>query len=333
MSIVYITENNIRVQKKGNRLLVGRNLEVLLEIPEEVLEGMVLLNTVQLTSEVMVDLLKRNIPVTWVSAKGEFYGRLETTVDVNVFKHQKQFKVYGTKVALAWSKKNIAAKIANQVVLLRRYRRRQKDNIDKIDHRIFRMQLEKKKIEQCHNISEIMGYEGSAARNYFEALGMMLPPKFAFEKRTKQPPLDPFNSMLSMGYTLLLYEIYTALLNKGLHPYVGFTHSMKNHHPALASDLIEQWRPILIDSLAMGLVHHHMILPEHFTKSEENDGIYLNREGRRIFIMAYEKKMRTLNKYHSWEHTYRHSLSYQADNFSQALMAESAEAFEPLLIR
>lgn len=111
MSIVYITENNIRVQKKGNRLLVGRNLEVLLEIPEEVLEGMVLLNTVQLTSEVMVDLLKRNIPVTWVSAKGEFYGRLETTVDVNVFKHQKQFKVYGTKVALAWSKKILLLKL------------------------------------------------------------------------------------------------------------------------------------------------------------------------------------------------------------------------------
>ena len=111
MSIVYITENNIRVQKKGNRLLVGRNLEVLLEIPLEVLEGMVLLNTVQLTSEVMVDLLKRNIPVTWVSAKGEFYGRLATPVDVNVFKHQKQFKVYVTLIIAysecSWRKRRL----------------------------------------------------------------------------------------------------------------------------------------------------------------------------------------------------------------------------------
>lgn len=90
MSYVYITEEGARIQKKGGRFLVGRNLEILFEIPEETLEGLVLIDSVQVSSQAMVEFLQRGIPVTWISATGKFFGRLESTSHINVFKQQKQ---------------------------------------------------------------------------------------------------------------------------------------------------------------------------------------------------------------------------------------------------
>ena len=162
---------------------------------------------------------------------------------------------------------------------------------------------------------------------------MMTPPPFSFASRTRRPPRDAFNSMLSFGYTLLMYEIYTALCNRGLSPYFGFYHALKNRYPALASDLMEEWRPVLIDSMVMSLVHHHEVQPEHFMRSEENGGVYLTREGRAIFLSAYEKKLRTMNCYLAGEHSYRKSLTVQAKKFSQALMAEEPDIYEPIRIR
>ena len=89
-----------------------------------------------------------------------------------------------------------------------------------------------------------------------------------------------------------MYDIYTALSNEGLHPYFGFLHAVKNRHPALASDLMEEWRAVLIDAMTLSLVHHHEIKQEHFAPAEDEDtpGIFLTREGRAIFLRAYEKK-------------------------------------------
>ena len=89
-----------------------------------------------------------------------------------------------------------------------------------------------------------MGYEGSASRAYFSILSSLLPDEFQFKGRSKMPPLDAFNSLVSLGYTLLMYELYGELENKGLCPYVGFMHSDRERHPTLASDLMEEWRAV-----------------------------------------------------------------------------------------
>ena len=90
---------------------------------------------------------------------------------------------------------------------------------------------------------------------------------------------------------------------------------------------------MLVDSMVLALVQHHEIKPEHFAPADDGEGIFLTREGRGIFLRAYEKKLRTVNQYKPGKHSYRHSLAQQAGQYAQALMAQNAEIYEPILLR
>lgn len=331
MSFAYITEKGPTISKKDGRFVVGRNHETLLEIPEETLEGLLVTDTVQLTSHAIVSLLHLGIPVTWLSSHGKYFGRLESTSHVSVFKQKQQFLLQDQPFSLEMSRRVLLAKVHNQLTLLRRYNRDRKIPSVMIDiHNMMTMADHLKTAEDCESL---MGYEGMAAKIYFSALGKIVDPTFAFEKRSKRPPLDPFNSLLSFAYTLIMYELFTAITNEGLHPYVGFLHTLKEHHPALASDLLEEWRAVLADSFVMSLVQHHEIKEEHFCRDEANHGIYLTPEGRKIFFRAYEKKMRSINQYIDGKHSFRRSLNYQVAQYGQALMAREPKLYEPIWIR
>ena len=310
MSFAYITEEGACIQKRGGVFVVGRNRETIMEIPEEVLEGLVLVGNVQVSSRAMTELLRLGIPVTWLSHTGRFFGRLESTQHVQVFRQEKQVLQRGSAFALSLAKKCIAGKVPNQLTILRRYiRYNESPEIQKAVRQILAL---RKHIFQSETSEQLMGYEGVVAKVYFRALGRLVPEEFSFSRRSRRPPLDAFNAMLSLGYTLLMYDIYTALSNEGLHPYFGFLHALKNRHPALASDLMEEWRAVLVDSMVLALVQHHEIKPEHFAPADDGEGIFLTREGRGIFLHAYEKKLRTVNQYKPGKHSYRHSLAQQA---------------------
>lgn len=331
MSFAYITEKGTEISHQEGRFIVSKKNEKILEIPEETLEGLVLIDTVQVTSKAMVMLLRLGIPVTWISSKGKFYGRLESTSHVRVYKQRQQFLLQEQPFSLEISKLTLFAKIHNQLTLLRRYNRDRE--IPEVRLAVRNMAMMGTRLKEATTRDEMLGYEGIAAKIYFSALGKIVDPAFHFDHRSKRPPLDPFNSMLSLAYTLIMYELFTAIANEGLHPYVGFMHALKENHPALASDLLEEWRPVLADSFVLSMVQHHEILPEHFYHDEETDGIFLTDEGRKLFFRAYEKKMRSTNQYLTGVHSYRRSLNYQVAQYSQALMAEDSSVYEPIWIR
>lgn len=333
MSFAYITEEGAYIQKRGGNFVVGRNRECVMEIPVEALEGLTLVDGVQVSSRAMIEFLRLGIPVTWLSRGGYFFGRLESTRHVNVFRQEQQVLLKGSFFYLNLAKKVIVAKAHNQLTLLRRYNRTAA--LPEVSAAIDEMLVLHRHIFRCSTSERIMGYEGAIAKIYFRALGMLVPEEFAFERRSRRPPADAFNAMLSFGYTLLMYDIYTVLHNEGLHPYFGFLHALKKGHPALASDLMEEWRAVLVDSMVLSLVHHHEIKPEHFKRSMDDaaGGIFLTREGRAIFLRAYEKKMKTVNKYVEGKHSYRRTLSYQARQYAQALMAQNEEMYDPVALR
>lgn len=331
MSFAYITEEGAYIKKRGERFVVGRNQEIVMEIPGHVLEGLVLIDSVQVSSAAMVALLRLGVPVTWISRRGKFFGRLESTQHVHVERQVRQIALQGSDLFLQFGKKVVAAKVHNQLTILRRYNRRAQ--VSAIDTAIQNILAMRKNIFLAEDASRLMGHEGIIARVYFEAMGKLMPEAFTFDRRSRQPPLDEVNSMLSFGYTLLMYEVYTALTLHGLHPYFGFLHALRNHHPALASDLMEEWRAAVVDSLVLSLIHHHEILPAHFERDEEGAGIYLTRVGRQIFLSAYERKMRTVNRYMAGECSYRQSLPKQAERFAQAMMAGEEAGYEPLFLR
>lgn len=331
MSVAYIMDKGARISKKGNQFIVIKDESIVSRIPVEILEGLVVVNSVQISSQAIVTLLQQNIPVSWISATGKYYGCLESPDHVNVEKHLQQMTMRDDEFSLKMAKRVILAKVHNQVTLLQRYNRR--INSEKMGQQVQTILSLAKHIEIVNTREEIMGYEGIIAKNYFEALGAMVFPPFSFEKRSKRPPLDPFNALLSLGYTLVFREIYTAVISAGLHPYFGFLHSLKNHHPALVSDLQEEWRTAIVDSLVVSLIHRKGIRIEHFQTEEGERGVFLTHEGWKIFLQAYENRMRTHNAYVDGNCSYRQTLRNQAWDYSRALMAKNADLYHTLWIR
>ena len=192
------------------------------------------------------------------------------------------------------------------------------------------------KLDSCDKIEQLMGYEGTAAKFYFQGLSKLVEPEFKFNGRSKRPPKDEFNSMLSLGYSILMNEIYGKIQNKGLNPYFGFIHRDKEKHPTLASDLMEEWRAVIIDSVVMSLVNGHEIQLEHFHHDLYEPGYYLTNDGMKIFINKLEKKLHTDTKYLSYVEypvSFRRGMELQLGQLVNALEENDATIYQPMRIR
>lgn len=332
MSWLYITEPGARLGKKGGSYVISRENEVLCEIPSQTVEGITMIDTAHVTSSVIVNSLKCGVPITWLSSEGKFYGRLESTQFHDVFREKEQFDILKDEdFRIRLARMVVFRKVYNQRAVLRNYNRRtQNDEITRIYDEI---RIVADHLHSADSIDKIMGYEGYISRLYFKALGKVLPDAFSFDKRTRQPPKDKFNSLLSFGYTLLMYDFYTSITNAGLNPYVGFLHSLKNGHPALASDLMEPWRPAVIDTMCLSLVSHHEIKEEHFESDSQTGGVYLSKVGRRIFLRAYEQRMRTENKYFNGSYSWRHTVQMECDSYRQCIHEKDPMVLRALVIR
>lgn len=335
MSYLYVTEQGTQLHTISGQFTITKNNEKIKEIPKETIESISLFGNVQMTTNCIKECLWSGIPVSYFSTKGKYYGRLQSTSHTNIKRQKQQYRLSENhEYTLNFSKRIILAKIKNQATILRRYNRKHNANIDNEIQNIINTE---KEIEKGISIPQIMGYEGIASRNYFGAIGKLLPVQFAMKGRTKQPPKDPFNSLISLGYTLLLYELYGLIENKGLSPYAGFMHQDQERHPTLASDLIEEWRSVLVDSTALSLLLGNELKIENFVKDEETGGVYLDKEGMKIFITKYENKLRQEMDYvsadnHS-EKTYRNAIWQQVSSLCKSVEEEIAEIYNPVIIR
>ncbi|MDX1919096.1 MAG: CRISPR-associated endonuclease Cas1 [Candidatus Caenarcaniphilales bacterium] len=336
MTTLYITEPGSMVNLDGGRILVKRGGEVVTSAFLEKLENIVLVGSVGVTSPSMIEFLKREIPLTWVSPIGRVFGRLEPTTLINIERQREQFcQAEDETFSSELSRRFITAKVHNSRILLSRWNReRQLDSVSKVIEDL----KDCEKITSTENNPEsLLGYEGHAASIYFEALGQIVPEEFEFKKRTRQPPLDPFNSMLSLSYTLLMYECYTAITSKGLHPYMGFLHKIRRGHPALASDLMEEWRSIICDAIVMDLVSHRQVRPDDFELPEpETGGIYCKGEVLKKVITAFERKLKVINSYLAYVDyplSFRESLQFQVGSLVKAIESGDPEIYRPIMIK
>ncbi len=330
MASIYITENGAYLHKRGGRLIIDKDDVTVSEIPLELVEDITVVNTAQVSSSLITECFIKNIPISWISTSGNLYGSLISHTAVDIFKQKQQFDLLtDDDFYFKLAQNTISTKIHNQITLLRRYNRNMK--IDKVDEMIKYISTTQKNIKFTADANEVMGYEGLASRTYFAALGMIADEPFQFVKRSKQPPRNPFNSMLSLGYNMLFNEILASVVAVGLHPYVGFLHQLAKGHPALVSDLMEEWRAVIIDSLVMSLIKRNSVTIDMFKTNKS--GCFFTPEGRKVFLAAYNKKLHTENKYMSGEHTYRESLHIQCRNYARALMNKDVSIYEPVKLR
>ena len=333
MSLLYIDENGAVVKTESNRIIIACHNGDTRSLPVETVEGVTLLGKAQLTTQFMELVLKKGIPVSFFSKSGKYFGRLVSTGAVKPELQRKQSRLFEETFALQLSKKIVFAKIKNQLVILRRYSKN--NNIDIRDNEKTIITASKK-VEYAEDIPTLNGYEGMAAKAYFAGLAKCVDEDFIFKGRNRRPPKDPFNSMISLGYSILMNELYCEIETKGLNPYFGFMHRDSEKHPTLASDLMEEWRAVIVDSVVMSLINGHEIRKEQFSIDDEELGCYISKEGLGIFISKLDKKMKVTNKYLSYLDnavSFRRAIGLQIGMLANAIYNEDADVYQPVIIR
>ncbi|MEG0662403.1 MAG: CRISPR-associated endonuclease Cas1, partial [Anaerovoracaceae bacterium] len=222
MSYLYVRENGAQISINGGYFVVLQKDGLERKIPKETLESISIFGNVTITSQCIKELLRRGIPVSYFSPGGQYFGRLQSTRHINVLRQKQQFACCADNMfSLKLSRGIIEAKISNQFILLERYI---KEKTERINRNLVLMKRYREKVRHVENLNELIGFEGLAARTYFEIISELVDEEFKFSGRSRRPPKDPFNAMISLGYTLIMYEVYSALENKSLNPYAGFLH-------------------------------------------------------------------------------------------------------------
>lgn len=331
--IIYLTEPGLSLSSNGGHFLIKDSNQVLVkEVPIKQVHSIISYTFCYITGGATAEILKEGIPLLYVSTHGKLLGKLISIKDVNVERHRKQVMISDDDTTcLYMAKKMITAKIHNQIVYSRRLYRADRD-MD-IETRIDALSQYELRVSSAESIGEVSGYEGIAARNYFQILSAYLPEDFKIEKRTKNPPTDPTNSLLSFAYALLHSEIYTALEAEGLHPYFGFMHRIRRGHAALASDLIEEFRSVVPDPLVVNFINYSGITKNDFVQYEGNPGWFLSRDMGRLFLREYEKKIQQKTQYTGISQSYRQAISTQAHSLAQCIDEEDMTKYEPLRMR
>jgi CRISPR-associated protein Cas1 len=177
-----------------------------------------------------------------------------------------------------------------------------------------------------------MGYEGSAAARYFPALGQLIThPGFTLTERTRQPPKDPVNSLLSFGYTLLYNNVLSLLLAEGMNPYLGNLHYSDVPKKSLAFDLMEEFRASVVDALVMRLINQKVLRPTDFSWATETGGIYLTDVARRVFLKNFEERISAKISHPDVKElvSYRRAIQLQVLRYRRLLL--SNVSYEPFL--
>lgn len=335
MSFIYLYEHGASVSVQGNRIVIEqKKANMIRSVPIEGVESVCIIGEVAFTSHCIKAFLERGIQLTWLSATGSFFGKLAGTEHQNILREIAQFgsredETFCLSMAANW----ISSKIKNQRTLLRRYARfREIDVAGEIEELGAQIQA----LDGAKSIDVLMGHEGIAAKTYFAALSKLTEKVFAFEGRSRRPPKDPFNALLSFAYTLLMYEFFAVISGKGLHPYIGNMHAPRNGHPALCSDLMEEWRPIIADSVVMYVISKGIIQYRDFEKPDGRGGVYLKPDAAKRFIAEYETKVRSKAQYLSYADfavSFRRAIELQVDRYIKAVEAHDPGLYCGVVIR
>ncbi|WP_028330906.1 CRISPR-associated endonuclease Cas1 [Brachyspira alvinipulli] len=326
--ILYITNKDYKLAKKYNTLEIKDKENNIKTIPIEKINKIIVYGKKAISSQLIFQLLKKNISMVWFSKYGNFLGVLNSNKKVKINLLKKQFilnKDYN--FCLHISKIFITSKIKNCRMLLYKYNR--KNNNEFVEKSIKVLNSYINKINISDNIESIMGYEGNSAKIYFKCLNYFLPEDFNFQNRNKKPPKDPFNSLLSFGYTLLFYEIYNNLEYFALNTHIGFMHKLRNDHPSLVSDLMEEFRSPIIDSIIIAAVRKKIFIKDDFEYSSKNHGVYLKNKSVRKLIKIFEDKMNS--RYN--KKTFREILLHQSYSLYKSIKEKNPELYKGFIIR
>ena len=345
---MYLNTQGYRVGCKDEVLQVKEKDRVIEEVRMRDVSHVALFGNIQISTQAIQSLCEQEIPVTYFSMGGWFYGITRGHGLKNVFLRMEQFRLaLDATACLGLARQFVHGKIRNHRTLLMR------NHVEPPEPIIAKLKRASEDALAAASIEELLGIEGAAASQYFQAFsgmvkaedaddlpGLETPKKdggpaafnFNFSHRNRRPPTDPVNAMLSLAYSMLSKDCTLAALAVGFDPYVGFYHQPRFGRPALGLDLMEEFRPLIAESTVLSCINNRVVTEKDFVRAGE--AVNLGAPGRKRFFQTYEQRMSSLITHPLFDYkvSYRRALELQARLLAKTLTGEIAE-YIPLLTR
>ena len=353
---LYLNTQGYRVGVKSERLVIKDGDSVIDEVRMNDVTHVALFGNIQLSTQAVQELCEQEIPVAYFSMGGWFYGLTRGHGLKNVHTRIRQFAAAANPLqCLALAQKIVQAKIRNHRTMLMRL------HVQPPAAAVQGMKEIAGRVPSARGLDELLGMEGAAAALYFQNFAGMIKVgeddlddeipglemtqsaekkrkaeaeafTFDFTQRRRRPPTDPVNALLSLAYSLLAKDCTIASLAVGFDPYVGFYHQPRHGRPALALDLMEEFRPLIAESTVLTAINNRMIQSGHFVRA--GDAVNLSPQGRKAFFQAYEQRMNALITHPVFDYkvSYRRVLELQARLLARHLTGEIPE-YVPMVTR
>ncbi len=286
---LYVQEQGASVGKTGENLVVRKQKQELARARLKDVSQLVLCGNISVTAQTVHLLCEAGIPIVHLSRGHWFFGLTHGITLRNAYDRAAQFRTAADPArCLKLARAFVTAKGSNQRTLLRR---NASTSTTEAADDMARLLTQ---VESATSLDQLLGLEGSLAACYFRLFATMLKPRdfdaqWDFQHRNRRPPRDPVNALLSFAYALLVKECTVALLSEGLDPWWGFYHQPRHGRPALALDLMEEFRPIVADSAVISAINTGMVARNDFTMSAS--ACMLNDTGRKALIRAFEARL------------------------------------------
>ena len=295
LNTLFVTTQGAYLSKEGETVVVSIEREEKLRVPIHTLGGIVCFGNVMCSPFLFGLCGERNVHISFLTENGRFLGRLHGPVSGNVLLRKEQYRVSDDEIHSALIARNIVtAKISNCRNVVMRARREAEDKTDvpSLSRVADRLAASLDDIERAKNLDEVRGIEGEAAKSYFDSFNDLIvcqKEDFFFYGRSRRPPMDNTNALLSFLYTILAHDVGSALEGVGLDPAVGFLHRNRPGRHGLALDIMEEFRPYLADRLVLSLINRQQIKGSTFKKTESG-GVVMDDETRKTVLVAWQKR-------------------------------------------
>lgn len=283
---LYLAEPGAYLRLDGGRIVVVKNSEELLGVPLEKVDQVFAADEGAVSFAVLRTLLARGATFVLNGTAGEPPGMLLSTADSRAELRRWQYR-RGEDPAfcLAAARAIVAGKIANGRLLLRRHYRFRPGGRCPADADLRELQ---RSALRADDLNVLRGVEGAAARAYFASFAGLLPSRWPFPGRRRQPASDPVNALLSYGYAVLFQNLLTLVVERGLDPFFGCLHALRDGHPALVSDLMEEFRALTVDAVVLNLLCHGDVRDDDFSSAGEGETCRIGLSLRKVYLAALE---------------------------------------------
>lgn len=297
LNTLYLTQENFYLARERDNIVIKQEGEVIQRFPYRIIDGIVCFSYLGASPSLIKLCAEQNINLSFHLPQGQFCGRFVGPANGNVLLRREHYRVADNEQSIEYDKRFILAKVSNTRKYLLRFKR---DHRERVDLNLFEevnteLTWALEKVQAAQDKETLLGIEGQTANQYFRLFNdFVLTDKetFSFNGRSRRPPLDCVNALLSFGYSMLTYECQSALEAVGLDSYVGFFHTDRPGRASLALDLVEEFRAYIVDRFVFSLINRGQLTKKDF-EIKENGSVLLTDKGRATFIDAWQKRKHT----------------------------------------